>query len=827
VGPNGLVIFSPAGSLILRQRAFLARDGMMEVEYSTDHLDASRIMAALLDEFSAVTDYRTLRDNLPRRLARLLRCRCVLLYQRMGETLQFASGSFADQPGWSAALLAVAHINPIELDGDIPEAQAWRARHAITAPQATGEDGLVCTPLIYRQRAIGILTAIRGTPETVQPAETGGIPRPGTTGWSAAEVALVAVTANIVAMLLENTRLLERDRERIHELSLLNGITSQMNCSLHERERVARIVVQRAREVSTADLCAFLTPGSPPDAVTWIPPELHRLLLQRWLRNLPLAPLVLERAGEGQNSDYMDYLGPHIKTFFALPLVGKRDGDRVRGGLPFIPPTPRAGEEQGTRVFGVIVGAYHKTWKLRRAELVLLQVLANQASAVLENIALMEDVVAARNEARDLLRQVLDDQRLKELILESIPSGLITIDMHGQMTTFNRAAETVLGYHPREVLGQPVRKVLDLRSLTTLQQTGQAQHETLLTSGQQGQEIALDMTLVPLRDDRGEQMGALATFADITTIHHLEEEKRRLDRLASLGEMSANVAHEVRNPLAAIKTSMQMLLDDLKEPGALQENGGTQDAIVVVLKEVGRLDSIVRDLLLFARPRQLHLVECDLMELSARILHFLQPQCDERGVRVHLLHQDAPTALVDVAQMEQVLMNIFLNALQAMPDGGILTLACQTLQLPAWESNTIRHASNPLLAHTDLLAESDGDGQNEQSTPDRSKQAEQDPWNQRAWLDLTVSDTGVGISQEALERVFQPFYTTKAHGIGLGLPITRRLIEDHHGYILVESQLGYGTTVSVRLPLGATTLEEEKLHREGGIKHRGFDDSDC
>ncbi len=265
MGPNGLVIFSPVGNLILRQRVFLARDGMMEVEYSTDHLDASRIMAALLDEFSAVTDYRTLRDNLPRRLARLLRCRCVLLYQRMGETLQFASGSFADQPGWSAALLAVAHINPIELDGDIPEAQAWRARHAITAPQANSEDGLVCTPLIYRQRAIGILTAIRGTPDAAQPGETEGISRPGTTGWSAAEVALVAVTANIVAMLLENTRLLERDRERIHELSLLNGITSQMNCSLHERERVARIVVQRAREISTADLCAFLTPGSPLD----------------------------------------------------------------------------------------------------------------------------------------------------------------------------------------------------------------------------------------------------------------------------------------------------------------------------------------------------------------------------------------------------------------------------------------------------------------------------------------------------------------------------------------------------------------------------------
>src|SRR5215469_13180923 len=88
----------------------------LEVQDSSDYLDTSATLAALLDEFSAVTDYRTLRDNLPRRLAGLLRCRCVLFYQRVGETLQFASGSFADQPGWSAALLAVAHINPIELD---------------------------------------------------------------------------------------------------------------------------------------------------------------------------------------------------------------------------------------------------------------------------------------------------------------------------------------------------------------------------------------------------------------------------------------------------------------------------------------------------------------------------------------------------------------------------------------------------------------------------------------------------------------------------------------------------------------------------------------
>src|ERR1700741_1043851 len=138
---------------------------MMGVEQYADRLDAPPILAALLGEFSAVTDYRALRNNLPRRLTSLLRCRCVLFYQRIGETLQFASGSFANQPGWSARLLTVAHINPIELGSDMPEAQSWRARRAVLAAQAGVEHASICAPLMYRQSATGVLVAMRGVPD--------------------------------------------------------------------------------------------------------------------------------------------------------------------------------------------------------------------------------------------------------------------------------------------------------------------------------------------------------------------------------------------------------------------------------------------------------------------------------------------------------------------------------------------------------------------------------------------------------------------------------------------------------------------------------------
>src|SRR6266581_5781694 len=136
---------------------------MMEVEQQTEQpMHVAEVLAVLLDELSTVTEYRALRDSLPRRLARLLHCRCVLLYQRIGETLQLASGSFDDKPGWSASLLAVAHINHIDLHGDTMEASAWRTRRAVTSPPEHSQPSTIAVPLMYRQRGIGVLVAIRG-----------------------------------------------------------------------------------------------------------------------------------------------------------------------------------------------------------------------------------------------------------------------------------------------------------------------------------------------------------------------------------------------------------------------------------------------------------------------------------------------------------------------------------------------------------------------------------------------------------------------------------------------------------------------------------------
>ncbi len=642
----------------------------MEVKQHDSVLSGVEVVSTLLREYSAVVDYRTLRDSLPRRLTRLLRCHCVLLYQRVGTTLQFAAGTFDDQPGWSVTLLAVAHINPIEFDDDLPEARALRERRAILWP--TSNPTGVAAPLLYRQHIIGVLVALR--------SRDSALPY-----WQSDELSLIESVAGVTALLLENTRLLERDRARIHELSLLKSISSQINYALYEEERISRLIMQYTREITGAEQCTFINAQSNTisDMMNWITPTLRSLLIQNYQIQRSHEPVIIERSGKESSTwanQCLAHLPTQIKTFFLLPLISGMHAGEKRGSLLM---RSLLEGQQEPRLLGLVVGAFHQPRILRDEELLVLQVLINQSSAVLENIGLVAEVVEARNEARKLLRQVLDDQRHKE---------------------------------------------------------------------------------------------------------QMAEEKRRLDRLATLGEMAANVAHEVRNPLASIKTSIQMAMDDLANNqiiGTIQATYDVQSAqeseleiresMAIVLQEVERLDNIVHDLLLFARPRRLHRRACDIVALCERVLHMLQIQCAETGIIVTRAYDDIPELWMDIAQIEQVLLNLCINAIQAMNDGGTLTVACH------------RRTSDDLR---------------------QGREQEQ------LWIELLISDTGSGIKPEEQERIFQPFFTTKAHGIGLGLPISRRFVEDHGGSLHVESRLGTGSIFAVRLPIAVATEKEHIVSEE-------------
>ena len=755
------------------------------LEVGQAEIVAAESIATLLGEASAITDYRTLRDSIPKRLVHLLKCRSVLFYQKVGETLQFAAGSFDDKPGWSADLLAVAHINPVALDCDEPEARAWRTRTTIVTPPALPTR--VFAPLVYRQRCLGVLVALRTESLTQEYEKT----RLATT-WTQNEVQAVTAIAGVVAVLLENTRLMERDRERIYALSQLTTISSQMSYSLYKPERLKSLVMQRVREIARVDVCEMIDFSTSAERGSWIAPELSALLATYFHEQASALPLVIERPGDANKphvTGLLRYVAPEISTFIAFPLLGTRPVHNASRS------TQEIGEGkqiQSSHVLGVVIAGYHRAWKLRREESMLIQVVVGQAGAVLENMHLVLEVVEARNQARKWLRRVLEDQRFQTFILESIPSGLITIDMQGYITTFNHAAEMILGYSAVDIIGKSLASLLATRAIAQAQQdesqyfaqasslsrdafsqvltTGKPQSGTLVVAKQQGEDLVLDLNVQPLRDDQEQQVGALITFADVTSVHRLEEEKRRLDRLAVLGEMSAGLAHEVRNPLASIKTSIQMLIDDLSDAESMTEASEdqssrteiAQESTSVMLKEVERLDMLVRDMLLFARPRQLHRVRCDLPALSDHVLHLLQVQYAHTHTQIRRVYGPVPVLWVDMGQIEQVLLNLYANAMQAMSDCGVLTITCRVVS---------------------------------EKVPN--------------WVELLVADTGTGISPDNLKNIFEPFFTTKAHGIGLGLPITRRFIEDHGGTLLVESTVGKGTTFTVRLPIIRDIPEEE------------------
>jgi PAS domain S-box-containing protein len=770
------------------------------IKQDSEQFNVSTVLAALQQEFSTTSDYCTLRDQLPRRLVHLLICRTVLLYLRVNDTLQLASSAFDDNPDWSSALLSIAHIDPISINSNVPEARAWREKNAVCVSDEHLASMVI--PLIYRQHSIGVLVAMRGSNDSK--------PSP-SIYWHPDEVASLAAIAGVIALLLEHTRLLEHDRERIHELSLLNSISSQMNCSLYEMDRLRSIVIQRTKEICSADLCEILEPANPPDAPSWVSSALHERLFSWYRTQHASLPLIIERHGSTDDphlASYLSLLPTSIKTFIALPLLSTRTAGKQNG----MQLSTAHEVSSAAKVLGIIAGGYYDTWKLRQTELALLQILAGQAGTVMENMHLMAEVIEARNEARMLLRRVLDDQRLKELILESIPSGLITTDQEGRITIFNRAAATMLGYHPYEVLGLPLRKFLSLPTvqsdppedthtpLGTNESSHKSQRQTVVMADRFERKRILEVESVPLYDDRGKRVGTLTTFSDLTSIHHLEEEKRRLDRLATLGEMAANVAHEVRNPLASIKAAIQMLRDDLTkshffhsesllvgERATRDQENWAQESITVMLKEVERLDTIVRDLLLFARPHQLHRAHCNITELSDQVLKLIEPQSTVANIVIHRLYEDISPLWVDIGQMQQILLNLFMNAIQAMPEGGILTVTCRCI--------SAEHVNSKPCPATNVTTGTS------HSSCSMQSQENQKTLDMQQWIEIVVSDTGIGIAADKLEHIFQPFYTTKAHGIGLGLPITRRLIEDHGGQIRIESQLGYGATISVCLPL--------------------------
>src|SRR5438034_5697908 len=352
--------------------------------------------------------------------------------------------------------------------------------------------------------------------------------------------------------------------------------------------------------------------------------------------------------------------------------------------------------------------------------------------------------------------EIADLQALNQHVIDSLPSGLVTTDPAQRILTFNRGAETITGVRFHSAVGRRFDDVLQLPAAvmesiqSDLQAKGARRHEFRYRTDDGRGDLEIGLTATHLETPRG-RAGLLFTFQDVTAIKKLERDAAIQQRLAAVGEMAAGIAHEIRNPLASMSGSIQILRQELPLTSEQEQ------LMDIVLRESERLNTTIRSFLAYARPQRPEIVRVDIRRALNDTALLLRNSADLH--EQHVIDVDVPGVELpydaDEGQIKQILWNLATNGLRAMPDGGRLRLS----------------------AATDA---SSGGG-----------------------IILNVRDDGVGIPPEDVDGLFQPFHGSFAKGSGLGLAIVYRIVTDYNGHIRVASQPGAGTTISVRLPARA------------------------
>ncbi len=350
--------------------------------------------------------------------------------------------------------------------------------------------------------------------------------------------------------------------------------------------------------------------------------------------------------------------------------------------------------------------------------------------------------------------EIADLQALNQYVIDSLPSGLATTDRHHSILTFNRAAEAITGVPFRSAVGRPIGEILQLPAelLTGMEGDlpsvpGRMEVRYRPSDGRGALEIGLTATHL---ETPGGRAGLLIVFQDVTNIKRLQRDAAIQQRLAAVGEMAAGIAHEIRNPLASMSGSMQILRHELPLSGEQEQ------LMDIVLRESERLNTTIRSFLAYARPQHFEIARFDVRRALNDAAQLLRNGADVG--EAHVIEVDVPPEPLwyeaDEGQIKQIVWNLATNGLRAMPEGGRLRL-----------SATLESSSDSVV--------------------------------------LTVHDQGTGIPAAELDSLFQPFHGRFAKGSGLGLAIVHRIVSDYNGEILVSSHPESGTTVSVRLPAHA------------------------
>ena len=352
-------------------------------------------------------------------------------------------------------------------------------------------------------------------------------------------------------------------------------------------------------------------------------------------------------------------------------------------------------------------------------------------------------------QCRELLVSASGEIQRLETVLDSLPSGILVCDEKHSLILANKSSLRLLPLSRRE--SGPLWDAIPDEQLAaffrqTLENGDRVQEREMDVEAPAGNRL-LALSILPLVDRR-RITGSLIHIEDITERRGRELRLRRAENLASLTTLAASVAHEIKNPLGAISIHLQLMQRNLD---TLDCNEKIEHYFSIINEEVERLNRIVVDFLFAVRPMSLELREGDLNALIAELAEFIRAELEQSGIRLLLeLDDKVPPVLTDERYMKQALLNLIKNAQAAMPNGGLLTIATQ-------------------LAGNEIL--------------------------------ISVCDTGIGMSADSLAKIFEPYYTTRDNGTGLGLTLVYKIIKEHQGDIAVESREGEGSDFEISLPV--------------------------
>jgi len=365
-------------------------------------------------------------------------------------------------------------------------------------------------------------------------------------------------------------------------------------------------------------------------------------------------------------------------------------------------------------------------------------------------------------------RRMLDFQRS---LLNYLNSGFLIVDKDGLIRTFNNAAQRMLGYSLASSMNRPVGEILriahgDEHPVELTLRTGKELTSYEFTGlRNDGSELPLGITTSVIHDRFGRTDGVIASFADMTDLERVRSELRQQDRLAAIGRLAAGLAHEIRNPVAAIRGAIEELRAGLDDPDTVKS------LVDIAVRESDQLNAIVTGFLDYARgePRDVGLL--DFKDALDEVVVLLRRDCSDRH-KVEL-NVDPDSQLIvdsDHAQLKQAFLNVGKNAIESMPDGGTLS----------------------------IVARNDANGS----------------------VQVIFRDTGTGMNEEDLSTVFEPFFTTKPHGVGMGLAVVHRIVTSHGGTVNMDSTPGSGTSVTLTFPRHMEQEEQRyEQHSEEVLLH--------